>query len=87
MSAIAAKSVEKVLSPQALETLAPLSISEDFSNMLQKIPGIYAFIGCRNEEKGCTYSLHHEKFNLPEESMISGCAFLLQYLLDVQYSL
>jgi len=86
-SAIAAKSVEKVLSPQALETLAPLSISEDFSNMLQKIPGIYAFIGCRNEEKGCTYSLHHEKFNLYEDSMISGCAFLLQYLLDVQYSL
>ena len=40
--------------------------------------------GCRNEEKDCVYSLHHDHFDLDEEGMLCGAAFYVQYLLDAQ---
>ena len=57
---------------------------EDFSYFLEKFPGVYAFIGCRNEEKDCCYPLHHERFDLDEEALPNGAAFYVQYLLDAQ---
>jgi len=57
---------------------------EDFSFMLERFPGIYAFIGCRNEEKDCVYPLHHDHFDLDEEAMKNGVAFYLSYLLHAQ---
>ena len=45
---------------------------------------MYAFVGCRNEEKDCVYSLHHDHFDLDEEGMLCGAAFYVQYLLDAQ---
>lgn len=57
---------------------------EDFSYILEKIPGIYAFIGCRNEEKDCVYPLHHDHFDLDEDAMLNGAAFYIDYLLHAQ---
>ena len=57
---------------------------EDFSFILEKIPGIYAFIGCRNEEKDCIYPLHHDHFDLDEDAMMNGVGFYLEYLLHAQ---
>jgi metal-dependent amidase/aminoacylase/carboxypeptidase family protein len=57
---------------------------EDFAYLLERFPGVYAFVGCRNEEKDCCYSLHHDHFDLDEEGMLNGAAFYVQYLLDAQ---
>lgn len=57
---------------------------EDFSYILERIPGIYAFIGCRNEEKDCIYPLHHDHFDLDEDAMVNGAGFYLKYLLLAQ---
>lgn len=45
---------------------------EDFAYYLQKVPGCFIQLGCRNEEKECIYPLHHPKFNLDEECMKIG---------------
>ncbi|MGH1362255.1 MAG: M20 metallopeptidase family protein [Calditrichia bacterium] len=45
---------------------------EDFAYYTQKIPGCFMFIGSRNEEKGCIYSLHDARFQLDEDCMRTG---------------
>jgi len=81
-SAMAEKSVVKLLGENGLTTYMKSTGGEDFSYFLEKYPGVYAFVGCRNEEKDCVYPLHHRKFNVDEDAMTNGAAFYVQYALD-----
>jgi len=54
------------------EMKQPRMAGEDFSYYLQKIPGAFYWLGCRNESKDCVYPLHHSHFNLDEDSLILG---------------
>ena len=83
-SEIAAGSVKKLLGEEGLMKYAGTPGGEDFSYFLERFPGVYAFVGCRNESKGCSYSLHHERFDLDEDALVNGAAFYVQYLLDAQ---
>jgi len=49
---------------------------EDFAYYLQKVPGCFIQLGCRNEEKECIHPLHHPCFNLDEECMKVGIRLL-----------
>ncbi|MCB1149338.1 MAG: M20/M25/M40 family metallo-hydrolase, partial [Chlamydiia bacterium] len=53
---------------------------EDFAYYLQKVPGCFAMLGCRNESKGCIYPLHHPHFDLDEECMKVGVRFFFEIL-------
>lgn len=83
-SEISAGSVRKILGDQGLIKFAGTPGGEDFSYFLERYPGVYAFVGCRNEEKDCCYSLHHERFDLDEDALPCGAAFYVQYVLDAQ---
>lgn len=83
-SEIAAESVKKILGEKGLVKYAGSPGGEDFSYFLEKFPGVYAFVGCRNEEKDCCYSLHNERFDLDEDALVNGAAFYVQYVLDAQ---
>ncbi len=62
----------------------PTTISEDFSYFSQKVPGLYFFIGIKNEEKGIVYPHHHPKFNI-DEDMLSPAVDLLYNLVQGMY--
>jgi amidohydrolase len=49
-----------------------MSVSEDFGQFLDPVPGCYFFVGSRNEEKGFIYGHHHPKFDIDEEGMAVG---------------
>lgn len=83
-SEIAAKSVRTILGEEGLTEYYKSPGGEDFSHFLDRIPGVYAFVGCKNEAKDCVYALHHDHFDLDEEGMLCGAAFYIQYLLDAQ---
>lgn len=83
-SEIAAKSVKKILGEEGLTTYYKTPGGEDFSYFLERFPGVYAFVGCGNEEKDTCYSLHHDHFDVDEDSLVNGAAFYVQYLLDAQ---
>lgn len=83
-SAIAEGSVKKILGDKGLVKYTKAPGGEDFAYFLERTPGVYAFVGCRNEEKDCCYSLHHDHFDLDEDAMFNGAAFYVQYLLDAQ---
>ena len=55
---------------KALET--PLLIGEDFSFYQEKVPGLFFFVGVRNEAKGYIHSLHSSSFNFDEKALETG---------------
>ena len=56
--------------------------SEDFSFFFKEAPGIYGFVGIKNEEKGIIYTNHHEKFTVDEDVLHKGSAIASQFALD-----
>ena len=56
--------------------------SEDMSCYFQVAKGVYAILGYKNEEKGCIYPPHHEKFEIDEAYMKYGTALHVQFALD-----
>lgn len=62
---------------------APISMGgEDFSEFLYCAPGAIAFIGVRNEEKGITYPIHHDCFNMDEDALPIGASLLAEYAIE-----
>lgn len=56
----------------AYEETPPYMLAEDFSLYLQKVPGMFFFLGSGNEEKGYTYPLHSAQFQFDEEILAYG---------------
>lgn len=56
--------------------------SENFGEFVKKYTGLMAFIGVRNEEKGICFGQHHPKFDIDEDVLWRGTAFLAQYTVD-----
>ncbi len=83
-SEIAKKSVLNILGEEGLEIYAGMPGGEDFALYLEQKPGVYAFVGCRNEKNDQNYSLHHQKFDLDEEGMFNGAMFYVEYVLNSQ---
>lgn len=59
---------------------------EDFSFVLERVPGAMFRLGTGNAERGLTYGCHHPKFDVDEEALPLGVALLsavaLEYLRD-----
>ena len=47
---------------------------EDFSYVLEKVPGALVFLGCRNEEKKSTVPHHNSMFRIDEDVLWEGVA-------------
>lgn len=82
LSHIAAKSVEKLFGKESLATCPPWCASEDYGAYEVDIPGIFAYIGGRNEEKGCIYPAHHPSFNVDEDALVYASALYAGFALD-----
>jgi carboxypeptidase Ss1 len=50
--------------------------AEDFSRFLQRAPGVFYFLGTRNEERGCIYPNHSSRFKIDENVMKYGALSL-----------
>ena len=48
---------------------------EDFSEYARIIPGLFVFLGVRNEKRGIMYPHHSPKFDVDESALIYGTAF------------
>ncbi len=45
---------------------------EDFGRYLQDSPGAFYWLGCGNEEKGCTYMMHNPNMKVDLDALILG---------------
>ena len=58
-----------------LPDIEPLMLAEDFSYYQEAVPGIFFFLGTKNEDKSFTAPLHNSKFNFDEEVLLKGIEF------------
>lgn len=63
---------QKVAGEENVIEFEPTLGAEDMSLVLQQIPGVYFFVGGRNEEIDAVYPHHHPKFNIDESAVILG---------------
>ena len=63
---------EKVVNPDHIETNIRLMVGEDFAEFSKSIPGVFYFIGTGNKEKETYYPHHHPRFNIDEDTLLTG---------------
>lgn len=78
----ARKSIEKIMSKDAVMEMAKMAGSEDFSEYLEKVPGTFVIVGTANEAKNTCFSNHHPQFDIDEDMLEYGAALHAQYALD-----
>ncbi|MCY6369082.1 M20 family metallopeptidase [Clostridium ganghwense] len=81
-SSIARGSVEKIAGSDAVVLMDKLTVTEDIGRYFEKIHGVLAFVGVRNEKKDAIYPQHHEKYTIDEDALEIGTALYAQYALD-----
>jgi len=57
--------------------------SEDFSFMMQDIPGCFIMVGSANHEKGLDYGHHHPKFNIDESCLPYAVAMMARGAIEI----
>ncbi len=69
--------LESVAGAQNVREFEPTLGAEDFSLVLQQIPGCYFFVGARNPAIDAIYPHHHPKFNIDESALPLGTRALV----------
>jgi len=81
-STIAENAVKKTLGKKYLKKHPIWMASDTYSYYLRYFPGVYAFLGIKNEELGTGAEHHNPKFDLDESALKNGTAITVQYTLD-----
>lgn len=81
-SKLAKNSIKKIIGKDGIGYMPKLTIGEDMAEYLNRVPGVIALVGSKNECKGCIYPNHHGKFDIDEDSLEIGAALHVQYALD-----
>ncbi|ERJ12470.1 M20 metallopeptidase family protein [Haloplasma contractile] len=63
---------KKVIPKKGRVDIDPMMLSEDFSYYQEAVPGLFMFLGTKNESKGYTHPLHSCYFNFDEGVLIKG---------------
>jgi len=79
----AEKMITNTYGKDVLFEMPPVTGAEDFSFYLERVPGVYIFLGVMNEEKEACQAQHHERFNIDEDALEIGTVLHVQYALDL----
>ncbi|MGL5956464.1 MAG: M20 metallopeptidase family protein [Brevinema sp.] len=79
---IAHNSVFKLLGNKGFADFSRAMPSENYGLYVAKYPGLMAFVGGKNDAKGCNHPHHHPQFNIDEDALPVGAALYAQYTID-----
>ena len=79
---ICRNAAEKLFGPEVFANMPTLMSAEDFSWYLQKIPGVFTYIGSSNPEKGITGTNHQSTYDVDEDVLKRGSALAAQFAVD-----
>lgn len=82
LNSLAKAAAIKLYGEEGITDMPSLMGSEDYALLMEKVPGFFAFIGAKNEEKGIIYSNHHGKFTVDEDALVRGSALAAQFAHD-----
>lgn len=83
LSGVARAAVEKIGGPEALATYQGTLAGEDFSEYLNYVPGVFAFIGARNPEIGAVHPQHSCYYTIDESVLAQGSMVAAQWACDM----
>jgi len=72
MSRLVAAACAKGIGRENVEFIRPSMGGEDFAYYLEKVPGSFFRLGCRNEAKGIVNPFHSSRFDIDEEVLPFG---------------
>ena len=75
---VMAEAVREIQMDATVDTHYQTMGSEDFSFMMQDIPGCFMFVGSANAEKGLNFGHHHPRFNIDEACLPPAAAIIAQ---------
>lgn len=73
-AAAARQACQQQLGRERVVESEPWMGTDSFPLYLQRMPGVYAFLGMRNEEKGITADVHTSRHDLDEQALWVGIA-------------
>ena len=80
---LAREAVVKVLGESNVEILKHGSMTgDDFSYFLNKVPGVFMYIGTLNNEKNINKPLHNCNFDIDEDIIYKASTVLSQLVID-----
>lgn len=79
---LARNAARQIMGESALIPMEKQMGAEDFSVYLEKVPGLFVFLGTRNEEKGITSNHHSVDFDIDEDVLPDGTALHVQFAID-----
>lgn len=82
LNRIANDAAVKLYGPDCLKSLPKMMGSEDFAMFMEKVPGIFGFIGSRNEKLGYTAKNHNDHYTVDESVLKRGAAMYAQFAYD-----
>lgn len=82
LTRLAQGAARKILGENSLVPLAKMMGAEDFSGLMRKAPGVYGYIGARNEAGGITSAHHNPAFDVDEGVLHSGAGIYAQFAVD-----
>jgi len=63
---------QEFLGEDKVEDLPIRLTAEDFSFYSQEVPSCFFRVGVRNEDRGIVYGVHHPRFDIDEQALITG---------------
>ena len=76
---IAKKAGDEVFGKESFRSITRSMGAEDFSVFLEHVPGVYGYIGIRNEEKGITCTNHNPGFLVDEDMLVKGTELYVRF--------
>jgi amidohydrolase len=80
MSKLVASACSNGIGKENVEVLKPSMGGEDFAYYLEKVPGSFFRLGCRNEEKGIVHPYHSSLFDIDEEVLPFGVEMFVRII-------
>ena len=78
----ARKVLKEELGDCVIDNAEPWMASESFSRYLLQWPGVFAFIGMKNDEKGVGAAHHNRYFDIDEDVLVKGAAGAATYAIE-----
>ncbi len=80
MSKLVASACSRGIGKENVEVLKPSMGGEDFAYYLEKVPGSFFRLGCRNEGKGIVHPYHSSLFDIDEEVLPFGVEMFIRII-------
>jgi amidohydrolase len=84
VAAVVAEAGREAAGADRVVEVGPSMGGEDYSYYLEKVPGMFLYLGIGNPDKDATFPHHHPKFDLDEDALIAGVETMVRAALKLQ---